>query len=86
MGICVRLVKVAGYCRVREYPGCATQEEQDVGRALGLNRSATQDECFSHMVLGMRLARNPTDPSLRRLLSRTLHYVEGVEKRAKAGF
>ena len=54
MGIQAGLVQVAGYCRVRDYDGCATREERDVGRILRLNRPATQDECFSYMMACMR--------------------------------
>lgn len=64
MAIAVGLAKVAGYCRVREYDGCATQEEVDVGRVLRLNRPATQDECFDHMIQSMKryreLRRSPS--------------------------
>lgn len=57
MAISVGLAKVAGYCRVRPYPGCATQQEKDVGEILRLGRPATQGECYSYMIQRMKLAQ-----------------------------
>jgi len=57
MTISVGLANVAGYCRVRDYPGCATKEEREVGRRLGLTRPATPEECFESLLASMKLAR-----------------------------
>ncbi|MAG40082.1 hypothetical protein CMI41_03880 [Candidatus Pacearchaeota archaeon] len=62
MSIVIGLARVSGYCRVRDYDGCATQEEVDTGRALGLNRPATRDECFSHMIQQMKIYRESQRP------------------------
>jgi len=48
----IGLARVAGYCRVRHYDNCATDEEVDVGMALRFvpSRPATQNECFEYMM------------------------------------